>query len=107
MKRGDDASARRQLDAVLARARDAGTLEAAQWQRCRIDVDARPAQADECLRGFRLRHPDSAHDEEALALRAGLARGCAAQRQLLDEYLGRYPDGGFAAEAASRRTSCR
>jgi TolA-binding protein len=102
--------ARAWLDQLLGRDRTPSLREPARFLRCRLDVDDRVSGADRCLTRFRREFPDSPHDAEALALLAGMseAKGdCRAALPLLEEYLRRYPNGPFAAQARGRIARCR
>jgi TolA-binding protein len=107
----DSGRARRLLDRLLASGPPGDLGDPARYLRCMADVQSeRLSEAAACLRRFQLDFPDSAHDAEALALRAALAQvlgGCAEALPLLQAYLARYPQGGFAGEASARAARCR
>jgi TolA-binding protein len=106
LRAGELKEARARLEALAG----SSLAEPADLLACEVELRAGDRDAARsCYRRFRLHHPGSVQDAEALGalLRLSPASAdCTAGRALLDEYLTRYPEGSVAAEARQRRQRC-
>ncbi|MGN6108303.1 MAG: outer membrane protein assembly factor BamD [Kofleriaceae bacterium] len=92
-------AARRQLDRLAALPRSP-LAEPGHYLACRIAVEARDAEAEQCLLDYRRAHPRSPHDRDVLGLLVQLAHargGCEAAAPLLAELTRDAPRSGLAA----------
>jgi hypothetical protein len=106
VRAGDLAEARERLAAL----RISPLSEPAEFLGCEVELRAADRDAARrCYQRFRVRHPGSAQDAEALEALLHLspaAEDCGAGRALLDEYLARSPQGPLAPEARRRLQRC-
>jgi outer membrane protein assembly factor BamD (BamD/ComL family) len=98
-------AARRHLDRLLALP-NARLAEPARYLVCRIAVEARDAEAANCLIEYRKAYPRSPHDRDVLGFLVQLDHatgGCAAARARIAELVRTHPRSGLAT---AWRTRC-
>jgi hypothetical protein len=99
------AEARRRLD-ELAAIPNTPLAEPGHYLACRIEVEAKDADAAHCLAEYRTAYPRSPHDLDVLGLEIELVyaeRGCDGARPLVADLAASHPD---AALAGAWRARC-
>ena len=106
LRAGDLTEARERLGAL----RISPMAEPAEFLACEVELRAADREAARtCFFRFRVRHPTSAQDGEALAALVRLspaALDCGEGRALLEEYVARYTSGPLAPDARRRLGRC-